>query len=698
MKPLLLKRINNLIKTMKNKSYLFAVLLFILPLPFSASTPRKVQTLSEGWGIKNITDTRRDARLTPVTLPHTWNADYLPGTTRYNREMMVYKRKLDATPDMAGKRLFLYFEGANSAADVFVNYRTVAHHSGGYTAFCTEITDCIKPGENDLEVWVSNAFRSDVLPISGDFNVYVGLHRPCHLLVTDKNCISPLFYASPGVLIHQDHVTADEARFTVETRLSLKDTSAPLLLRTQVLDAEGRLVAEEETTVKAACDSVCQPLSIARPHLWDGRKNPYLYTVRVDLLRDGSLIDQVTQTTGFRFFHADPDKGFFLNGKAYDLHGFCRHEDVKGKGSALTPEDYRTDMQLIRDIGATAVRLAHYPHGQGMYEASDREGLVLWTEIPLCGPGGYGYTGYVGNEALKDHARQVLKELVYQNYNHPSVCFWGIFNELLITDDKFQAYDSPVDFVRELHHLYKDIDPSRLTAFATCVDQTHYLGCSDLIAWNKYFSWDKGGDIGPFMDGVKEASQRTPVGVSEYGFGGSPLQHRCPLHETKKPLGSFHPEEFQAVSHERNWEALSQRPYLWAKIIWVFADFQSFIRNEGDTPGINDKGLVTYDRKTHKDAFYFYKANWNDEPMLHLCDQRFTERHYSDTQVKVYTTAKDAALYVNGQKVGRRKADPLHRIVWEDVRLRPGANTIEVRTKSGEEVLTESCVWTLKQE
>ena len=681
---------------MKYKSHLLAACLLAVASLCGAATPRKVVTLDKEWGIKPITNTQRKAKLAPVTLPHTWNADYLPGGTKYNREMMVYKRTLTVTPEMEGKRLFLYFEGANSAADVFVNYRTVAHHLGGYTAFCTEITDYVKPGDNDLEVWVSNAFRSDVLPISGDFNVYGGLHRPCHLIVTGQNCIDPLFYASPGVLVHQDRVTDDEARFTVETRLSLKDVSRPLTVQTKVLDAEGRQVAGTESVVNVPCDNVRQPLAINGPTLWDGVNNPYLYTVQVDLCQDGKVLDRVTQKTGFRYFHADPERGFFLNGRPYDLHGFCRHEDIKGKGSALTAEDYQTDLPLIKEIGATAVRLAHYPHAKPMYEMGDENGLILWTEIPLCGPGGYGYTGFVGNEPLKAHARQVLKELVYQNINHPSICFWGIFNELLITDDFFQAYDNPVAFVKELNGLYKSIDPSRLTCFATCVDQTNYQGCSDLIAWNKYFGWHEGDKIGPFMDNVKAHAGGQPVGVSEYGFGGSTKQHLCPTHDRDKKLGSMHPEGFQAISHELNWEALSARPYLWSKIIWVFSDFQSFIRNEGDTPGINDKGLVTYDRQTRKDAFYFYKVNWNKEPMLHLCDQRYTDRTYADTQVKVYTTAADATLYVNGKKVGKKKADGLHRIVWENVTLQPGENTIEVSAKAGKQTLTEKCVWTLK--
>lgn len=680
---------------MKYRLILLVTGILLVLASYGENSPRLSFPLNKGWGYKPITHVSKQAQLTPVTIPHTWNAEYLPGQTAYNREMIVYKRALTITSEMKEKRLFLYFEGVNSVADVFVNYQTVAHHLGGYTSFCAEITDQVKEGENDLEVWVSNAYRTDVLPISGDFNVYGGIHRPCHLLVTEKNCISPLFFASSGVFIHQKNISEKKADLVIESRLSLKEIKSGLKLRTSIWNAAGKMVASRETNVANEC--LNQPMAVQDPILWDAKCNPYLYTVHVELYDGDRLVDKVTEQTGFRYFSVNPDKGFFLNGKPYDLYGFCRHEDVEGKGSALMPEDYEKDMELINEAGATGMRLTHYPHAKRMYELCDRNGIVLWTEIPLVGPGGYNYTGYLENQGLKDNACQTLKELVYQNYNHPSICFWGIFNELLITDEKtFQAYDSPVLFVKQLNDLYKQLDPSRLTTFATCVDQTNYLGCADLIAWNKYFSWNEGGKIGPFMDKVKADSQGYPVGVSEYGFGGSIYQHRCPVNENKVPLGRLHPEGFQTISHEKNWEALAVRPYLWAKFIWVFADFQSAIRREGDRDGMNDKGLVTYDRQIKKDAFYFYKANWNTEPMLYLCDSRFTERLYTVTSVKAYTNLEAAVLYVNGKKIGKMKRDKYCRIVWDNVFLQPGKNVIKVEAKSGKKIMSESCVWVLK--
>lgn len=661
---------------------------------YAEDSPRVRVTLSEGWGYKPVSNVAKDAVLTPVTVPHTWNAAYLPDTVSYNRETMVYKRILKVTPEMEGKRLFLYFEGVNSVADVFVNRQTVAHHLGGYTAFCAEITDNVKEGENELEVWAGNAYRTDVLPISGDFNVYGGIHRPCRLVVTGKNCISPLYYASPGVFVRQKKVTEESVECEVDVLLSLKGEKDGLSVRVTISSADGNVVAAGETPADSG--RVSLPLTIDNPILWDARDNPYMYTVETELYEGGALVDKVTQRTGFRYFSVDAETGFSLNGKPYDLHGFCRHEDVQGRGSALLPEDYEEDMRLIKDIGATAMRLTHYPHAKMMYDLCDESGIILWTEIPLVGPGGYNYTGYLENEGLKENARQAVRELVCQNYNHPSICFWGIFNELLMEyGKKLLPYDDPVPFVKELNGLYKRLDPTRLTTFATCVDQKYYLGCSDLIAWNKYFRWDRGDEIGSFMDNVKANSGEQPVGISEYGCGGSTLQHRCPVNEADIPLGREHPEEFQAISHEKNWSAIAERPYLWAKFIWVFADFQSVLRREGDRDGINDKGLVTYDRRTKKDAYYFYKANWNSEPMLHLCGSRFTSRSFPSTQVKAYTNMGEATLYVNGDRIGKRKVDSMNRVVWDNVRLRQGENKIEVRAGKGKEQKTESCTWIL---
>lgn len=655
--------------------------------------PRTFILLDKGWGYRPVSDTGLKSSMKQVTVPHTWNANYIPGTRSYNREMMVYRRDLEITPDMKDKRLFLYFEGVNSSATVLVNNKSVGSHKGGYTAFCMEVTDYAKQGTNKLEVWVTNAYNPEILPISGDFNIYGGIHRPCHLLVTEQDCISPLFYASPGVFIHQDKVSEKQAQITVETMLSLRGKKQGLKVRTTIEDAKGNIISqniEQNVTI----ENVKQPFVIEHPVLWNAKQNPHLYKVIVELLDNGKVIDRVEQRTGLRYFSVDADKGFFLNGKYLDLYGFCLHEEVEGKGSALSAEDHERDMELVKESGATSLRLVHYPHSESIYHLSDENGIVLWTEIPMVGPGGYDFCGFINTDGLKEHARQVLKELVYQKYNHPSICFWGIFNEIRTN------YDNAEPFARELHELYKEIDPSRLTTLASCDDPKFYQNCSDLMAWNKYIGWygsrNAPETAGNFFDKAKAASNGKPVAISEYG-GGANVEHHFSMKENDvKPSGQFHPEEGQTYIHEGNWSAFAQRPYMWAKYIWVFADFQSAIRNEGGKPGINDKGLVIYDRKIKKDAFYFYKANWSTEPMIYITSRRFTKRPEASVQVKVYSNLRENTLYVNGKKIGKQKSDSLHRVVWQNVTLSKGENRIRVEGKSKAGVIEDTCVWYLK--
>ena len=668
------------------------LLLSCLCLPLGA---REDRTINDSWAFKPISRNQPSDKYVPVELPHTWNAEYLEGDrTDYNRETMVYRRTLAIDPSLGGRQ-FLYFEGVNMVCDVFVNYRHVTCHKGGYTAFCAEITDFVSEGDNLLELWVSNAWRSDVLPLIGDFNVCGGIHRPVHLIYTSNECISPLFYASPGVLVEQKSVSADAAEISVRTLVSAESMEG-LSVRTQVLDAAGAVVAEASA---AATESTVIPLTVASPGLWDGRNAPCLYKVSSVLLKDGQEVDRVCVSTGFRSLGADPEKGIILNGNPYGVHGFCRHEDFAGRGSALLPEDYARDFELIRESGATGLRLAHYPHAEPVYDFADQTGILVWTEIPMCGPGGFQFTGYMDTDEFKDNARQVLRELVYQKFNHPSVCFWGIFNEITYTDGvRFVDYGDPAPFVRELNALYKELDPSRLTTFATCEDETHYLGCADLVAWNKYFGWyERDMDAAArFFDDVHSNSLPYPAGVSEYGAGASIYHHQAHIDPAAKVRPAFHPEEKQALAHEDNWAIFKARPWLWGTFVWNFADFRSSVRREGDTPGMNDKGLVTYDRTVCKDAYYFYKAEWTTEPMVYITSRRFSPRTEAVTDVKVYSNQPQATLYVNGEKIGVAKNDGMSRIVWTGVTLKKGDNEIRVESGRRKNIVSDSCVWTLE--
>ncbi|MBX2953174.1 MAG: glycoside hydrolase family 2 protein [Leadbetterella sp.] len=672
------------------RSFLFQLVLFsLVGVPAAQALYREKIPLNDQWTYYPAYNVLKDVKKEQVVLPHTWNAKDALESLKYNREAAIYQRKLDIPESMKNKRLFLYFEGVNSVAQVFVNGKTVGDHFGGYTAFCLEITDYVNFGEkNDLEVYVSNAHRLDVAPLSGDFNIYGGLHRPVHLLVTGQNCISPLDYASSGVYIQQKNITENAAEIEVQTMLSLKDKRKNYEIRACVYDQAGQLVKENTKKILDSSQTeAAQKLVIDRPVLWNGKENPYLYTVEVELLNDGVAVDRVAEKTGFRYFSVDHQKGFFLNGKYLDLYGFCKHVDRKGKGSAVSEEDYQEEMALIKESGATSLRLTHYPHGKPVYKLCDENGIIVWTEIPFVGPGGYISSSYMKTADFERNTRNMLLELIKQNFNSPSICFWGIFNEVKMD------YDNPVSFVRELHNIAKKEDPSRLTTLATFIDQDYFLGTTDLIAWNKYYGW-YGGDfhqIGAFTEDAMKNSNGTPVGISEYGAGGSITQHEWPA-QRPVPTSKYHPEEWQALYHEGNWQELSTRPFIWGKYIWVFADFGSSIRTEGDTERINNKGLITYDYKTKKDAFYFYKANWNPEPMIYITSRRFTSRTRPVTDIRVYTNAPEADLYINNKKIGTGKKDKLNRVIWENVTLSPGKNEINVKAKNG---LEDSCEWYL---
>lgn len=654
------------------------------------ATGRESRLLDDGWSIKPMSANQQNQKYAPVTLPHTWNAQYVEGSFEYKRETMVYRRNLDID---ASKRNFLYFEGANSVCDVYVNYRHAGSHKGGYTAFCLEITDLVKDGPDNLvEVWVSNAWRSDVAPLIGDFNVCGGLHRPVHLISTEKECIDPLFHASPGVFVIQKSVDASKSSFEVKTLVSCGE-SAGLTLSVKLTDPSGKVAAKGE--IPASDGENTLQMTIEKPALWNGLGDAPLYKVEAELLRCESQIDKVEVTTGFRSLAADPEKGIILNGKPYMVRGVCRHEDFAGRGSALLPEDYETDFALIREIGATGIRLAHYPHAERVYDFADREGILVWTEIPFCGPGGWQFTGYPDTPEFKANTRETLEELVWQKFNHPSICFWGIFNEINYTDGKrFVDYGDPEPFARELGGLYKSLDPSRLTCFATCEDETHYLEIADLVAWNKYFGWyERDMDAAAaFFDNVKANSSPKPVGISEYGAGASIHHHAAGIDPKARIQARFHPEEKQSQAHEDNWAIIKARPWLWGTFVWNFADFRSAPRREGDTDGMNDKGLVTYDRSVRKDAFYFYKAEWTSEPVVYITSRRWVERTEAETEVKVYSNQPKVTLYVNGKKIGTVKNDGMSRFVWTGVRLQEGENEIKAVACKAE----DSCKWLLK--
>ena len=642
-----------------------------------------------------------------VTVPHTWNAlDGQDGKkaetqypTGYYRGPAWYARTLEIPAAWNGKRVFIRFEAASLVADVYLNGEHLGQHRGGFAAFCYELTAQLKPGgKNELRVRVDNSYFEDVAPISGDFTIGGGIYRPVTLLATEAACVSPLDHATSGVYLTQKRVNEQEAEVEVETRLSNGlPVAAPLTVRVELQDASGKRLQQVSSSVTVAPGAmvpVKQILAIKKPHLWSGRKDPYLHTVLVEVSMDGKVVDQVAQPLGLRTVRIDQDRGFLLNGKPYDLHGVNRHQERKDKGWALSNSDHDEDHQLILDIGATALRLAHYEQSEYFVGLCDRSGLVVWEEVPLV-------NGVNGLKEFDETSHQQLEEMILQGYNHPSLAFWGLFNELNATwawADKKKS-GPPEGLINSLQKLAKTIDPSRPTVAASWMTKEHPLhGIPDWIAYNIYPGWYWGvpSDFGKTADKASGNIGGKRIGISEYGAGANVVQHQEGALKQPKPEAAIHPEEWQAYAHEQYWASIKNNKNLWGTFVWAMFDFASDGREEGSTPGINDKGLVTQDRKVKKDAFFFYQANWSNRPMAHVASCRMTPRKLDTTEVKVYSNCSGVELLVNGKSLGSSKPDDIHIFRWNGVQLQPGKNAIEIVGHAGGQRINDSCEWVLE--
>jgi len=632
-----------------------------------------------------------DSSWSSISVPHTWNAlDGQDGGNNYYRGVGWYRRHLALPTSDAGRELFLQFDGADITADIFVDGTEIGSHAGGYTAFAFDVTSDVHVGaDNVIAVKVSNARNLPVAPVSADYTFDGGIYRDVHLLVLNKLHVDPLNAGSPGVFLQTTDVSAASATLqaTVDVRNDLA-TKQNFTVRTVVVDASGNVVKTLTTAGSLAAHSGAAFSStaiIAHPHLWDGRNDPYLYSAYAQVTSSTGTTDVVQQPLGFRWFQITVNDGFFLNGQPYDLHGVDFHQDRLNEGWAITPADTQQDVSLIDEIGATAVRLSHYPHSQLTYNLLDRDGILAWSEIPLVNT-------ISSAPGFADNALQQLREMILQNFNHPSVFVWGLFNEISGSG----ALD-PNPLIAQLNALAHQLDPTRLTTAAsnaTTRDPVNHH--TDVIAFNRYYGWYYGtlADVPAALDALHAGLPNTPVGLSEYGAGASIFQH------TVNPTGivaasSFHPEEYQDLFHEAYWAAISTRKYLWCKFVWNMFDFASDNRAEGDTSGRNDKGLITFDRKTKKDAFYFYKANWSSSPVLYIADRRFTQRTSPTTNVKIYSNCDSVTLKVNGVVIGTLKPSAIHVFNWTGVHLATGVNTIQVTGTRGGKTYTDSCTWTL---
>lgn len=679
---------------MKNFRRILTVL-FAAAFGMQVLAQREDKIINQDWSFRfshqvNANATRR------VDLPHTWNAqDALSGKQDYKRGIGNYTKRIFIRPEWQSKRLFLRFEGANSVSNVFVNGKHIGEHRGGYGAFIFEITDKVEYGkENTLLVRVNNGEQLDVMPLVGDFNFYGGIYRDVHLLLTDNLCISPLDYASSGLYLIQQQVTDKQA--AVCARVNLSNGTEELqkaVVRLQVNDG-GKTVYETEKEVSMTPHTDVQVEDIEfvlkNPRLWNGTQDPFMYQAVVTLIKNGKELDKVEQPLGLRYYTTDPDKGFFLNGKHLPLHGVCRHQERAEVGNALRPVHHEEDTRIMLDMGVNAVRLAHYPQATYMYDLMDKNGIVTWAEIPFVGPGGYADKGFVDQLSFRENGKEQLKEMIRQHYNHPSICFWGLFNEL-----KEQG-DNPVEYIKELNVMAHREDPTRPTTSASNQDGALNF-ITDNIAWNRYDGWYGAtpATLATWLDATHKKHPQIKIAISEYGAGASIYHQQDSLVQTV-PGSWWHPENWQTEYHIQNWKIISERPYVWGSFVWNMFDFGAAHRTEGDRPGVNDKGLVTHDRKIKKDAYYFYRANWNPEPMVYIAGRRNVNQVKPFVDVQVFSNVEEVILMVNGRQCGKVRPDRLKICLFKDVPLTKGSNKIEVRANEGKKQIIDQCTWILQ--
>ena len=587
---------------------------------------REITKIMKGWEF-----TGPDGTTTTVDLPHTWNArDGQDGGNDYWRGTCIYRTRFAAPQfNTASQQVWIQFDGVNASAHVVLNGSPVCNHDGGYSTFRANITELLRD-ENELTVEVDNSKNDRVYPQKADFTFYGGIYRDVSLMVVSKNHFTLDYFGGPGIRITPTVQGAD-ASVQVTT---WHDGEGEVSI--ELLNAAGNTVA----TGKGPDIT----LTIFNAHLWNGVKDPYLYSCKARLVVNGTVEDETTTRFGVRSFKVDPKKGFFLNGKSYPLHGVSRHQDRKGLGNAITREMHDEDMALIKEIGANTIRLAHYQHDQYFYDLCDEVGMVVWAEIPYI-------SEHMPNG--RENTISQMKELIIQNYNHPCIVCWGVSNEITIsTKDKKDMLDNH----RQLNDLCHEMDKTRLTTlacYAMCGPFNRSAHITDMVSWNLYLGWYVPGFIlnDLWMGFFHLCFPNRPFGYSEYGAEGMPN-----LHSTHPHRGD-HTEEYQAKYHEYMLRCFKRHPWMWATHVWNMFDFAADARDQGGEPGMNHKGLVTFDRKTKKDSFYLYKAWWSDEAFVHICSKRFVERTGSTATVKVYSNQSTVALYVNGNKVGEQTGE-----------------------------------------
>ncbi|WP_075590836.1 glycoside hydrolase family 2 protein [Labilibacter marinus] len=680
------------------------IALFVLGLSIKAQ-----QNINSNWFFKkgeaeNALDKTVDLKeWKEVELPHTYNPS---GSAEVYREQKVdvsytgqawYRKSLMVDNKLKGKRLFLHFDAVYIDANVYINGERIGNHKGGYSAFAFEITDKVKYGsENLISVSVSNKYNPEITPLSGGYIKFGGITRPVSLIVKEKFCISPVHYATTGVYCKPKNITKEKAELEIETVLnSSQNLSGKSKVVCAIYNENKKLVAKETFKVKRKEQGqwhINIPITVENPELWNGLENPALYTVKVELYNNNHLLDEITETTGFKNVHVDRDKGFFLNGNAYPLYGAAQHQYYPGVGSAMRPEHFDEDLELMLDIGLNAMRFSHYPHSKYRLDLCDKHGIIAFSEIAFIG-------WFNETEAFTDNCKQQIHEMVYQQINHPSVAIWGLFNE--ITSDVKRGF-SCIPLVNELNGIAKEIDPSRLTCGVSW-KAGERNDVADLSGWNRYQGWYWNaypGSPGDFtwLDNMRKEFPNRKYGITEYGGGGT--VHHFDENRKAAPYNQdqFHPVDFYNYSHEEHWKAIQKRPWLWGTFIWTLTEFLVPGYDQGSATYLHDKALVGENHTDKKDAYYFYKANWKKEPVFHLAYKQFDIRLNDEAEVTVYSNLDAVKLAVDGVDYGTLKNAENGVFRWNNIPLKAGNNNIVVSSNQDGKSYQESATWTFVED
>ena len=676
--------------------------IFLTLLTFNTSaqnTGRINLSLSDDWEFAKCSNAALDTTITnweKISIPHTWNAQDMQDADKdFYEGYAIYKRSIYAEKEWENKRVFIRFEGVGQVAELFINDRYLGQHEGSYSAFVFDLSYDLKYGEkNKIVVRVNNMVSKKIIPTTSIlFGIYGGIYRPSSLIITNRTNITTTDYASSGIYITQKDVAKESATIKVLTKLeSIEKNNTNMALETAIYDNAGKQVAKKEESIVLSPQGrkvFTQDLTLTKPRLWHGKKDPYLYTVVVSLKNSqGNIVDQVTQPLGVRKFEIKGAKGFFLNEEKYDLYGVSRHQDWFDSGNALGNWQHDKDLELIKEIGATTIRLAHYQQSEYFYKKCDSIGFIIWAEIPFVKkPKG-------GEDA---NAKLQMEELIKQNFNHPSIYIWGIHNEVY--------QDHPSDYgavlTRDLNEIAKTIDPDRPTASVNGhANMDHPMNRNaDVQGMNLYFGWYEGhmGDLKKWVEGLEEEYPEHAVILAEYGAGAN-IEHQVEkVPEKVKPGGDFFPESYATRFHETQWGDIANQDYLIASYVWNMFDFAVPRWSRGGVPARNHKGLVSYDRKTKKDAFFWYKANWNPEPMVYISDRRVTQRTNPVTDINVYCNTSNLILTVNGKKLKTVVEGKTNvHYIFKDVALSAGENVIKV-TAGKQGAVSDEIVWVLEE-